>query len=264
MQDEARMRAVCERIREYHCQRAKPFDYPPAPEEQVRTTELALGFPLPAMLRMLYREVANGGNILDPDPSPYAVIHPDSVSPFVGVLGGAPYTKAPWAWDVPLTIGDLVSRSGWRLHPCISEALQSRPGSFVICLCGDKPEGFVTIQESAGMTLELDGWTGHIYAAGYWGELIDGHGREMELNCFWYVAPSLEELLEHMLDGTVSELYTHEGELTPAMLEAASCSDSPQSIWRGLVRIDLADPAGWLFEDVSGDAAHSNLPDQRA
>jgi hypothetical protein len=39
----------------------RDFEYPPATEEQVRATEEALGLPLPPMLRLLYREVANGG-----------------------------------------------------------------------------------------------------------------------------------------------------------------------------------------------------------
>jgi hypothetical protein len=37
------------------------FEFPPATEEQLRDTEMALGFPLPPMLRVLYTHVANGG-----------------------------------------------------------------------------------------------------------------------------------------------------------------------------------------------------------
>ncbi len=35
--------------------------YPPATEAQLQATEEALGFPLPSLLRALYKEVANGG-----------------------------------------------------------------------------------------------------------------------------------------------------------------------------------------------------------
>lgn len=37
------------------------FAFPPASEEQLHTTEAALGFPLPPLLRGLYAHVANGG-----------------------------------------------------------------------------------------------------------------------------------------------------------------------------------------------------------
>jgi hypothetical protein len=37
------------------------FEYPPATEVQLQATEVALGFPLPPLLRALYAQVANGG-----------------------------------------------------------------------------------------------------------------------------------------------------------------------------------------------------------
>lgn len=37
------------------------FEFPPATEDQLRTTEASLGFPIPPMLRALYARVANGG-----------------------------------------------------------------------------------------------------------------------------------------------------------------------------------------------------------
>lgn len=37
------------------------FAYPPASEDDLRATEAALGFALPALLRALYAEIANGG-----------------------------------------------------------------------------------------------------------------------------------------------------------------------------------------------------------
>lgn len=37
------------------------FEFPPATEEQVQTTEAQLGFPLPSLLKALYTHIANGG-----------------------------------------------------------------------------------------------------------------------------------------------------------------------------------------------------------
>ena len=37
------------------------FAYPPATEKHLRSTDAALGFPLPPLLRALYAQVANGG-----------------------------------------------------------------------------------------------------------------------------------------------------------------------------------------------------------
>jgi hypothetical protein len=41
--------------------RKTSFEYPPATEEQLLTTENELGFPLPPLLRALYAHLANGG-----------------------------------------------------------------------------------------------------------------------------------------------------------------------------------------------------------
>jgi hypothetical protein len=38
----------------------KQFAFPPATEEQLASTEMALGFPLPPLLRVVYAQIANG------------------------------------------------------------------------------------------------------------------------------------------------------------------------------------------------------------
>lgn len=54
-----RHRELCRRLREI-CPKGS---IPPATDEQIRVTEEAIGFPLPALLKMIYTEVANGGLI---------------------------------------------------------------------------------------------------------------------------------------------------------------------------------------------------------
>jgi hypothetical protein len=107
--NEARYRALCERIRIWHQERDIPFRYPPATEEQVRQTEAEIGVPLPPLLRLLYLEVANGGNLLS------------SHDPFFGVAGGCPST---FAVDDNATLEYGLSKSGWQLHPCMVQALE--------------------------------------------------------------------------------------------------------------------------------------------
>jgi|GEM_PF-3865027 len=77
--DEARYRALCDRIRAWHQEQGIPLEYPPATEQQVRETEAELGAPLPPLLRMIYTEVANGGNLLSP------------LHEFFGVAGGVTF-----------------------------------------------------------------------------------------------------------------------------------------------------------------------------
>ena len=108
MDDEAHCRALCERLRAYWLGHGQTFTYSPATEEQVRSTEAQLGFALPLLLRLLYREVANGGN---------GLVWYDEQFPLIGVQGGCPFPPLGWPdagpWRVGATIGELVSRSGW-------------------------------------------------------------------------------------------------------------------------------------------------------
>src|SRR5215469_9826481 len=116
MHDAERYQELCTRLRDCWSRRGGTFSYPPATEEQVVTTEAQLGFPLPPLLRLLYREVANGGN---------GLVWYDEQFPFFGAHGGYPYPKltnwsgtSPWGADG--TIGELFRRSGWQLRPCIA------------------------------------------------------------------------------------------------------------------------------------------------
>src|SRR5690349_7327589 len=94
-----------------------PLDFPPATEEQVRTTEERLGYPLPLELRRIYIEFANGGLV---------------VGPFVlyGAAGGCGANPLN-QMDGP-TIEDLASANAWQLHPQIEEALLCHLGRYVI------------------------------------------------------------------------------------------------------------------------------------
>jgi hypothetical protein len=138
IEDYAHCRALCERLRACWLGRGQTFTYPPAAEEQLRATKAQLGFSLPLLLRMLYREVANGGN---------GLVWYDEQFPLVGAQGGCPLPPLGWPdagpWRAGATIGELVSRTGWQLHPCIAEALQRHPHCYV--LCNQSPDRFVTI-----------------------------------------------------------------------------------------------------------------------
>jgi hypothetical protein len=148
-EDEARYRALCERIRAWHQERDIPFDYPPATEEQVRETKAELGVPLPLLLRMLYTEVANGGRLL---------------SPHYGVFGVGSGWPEAYTDDFDGRI-ERLSRSEWRLHPCMAQALERFPGYMVFA--DTRPEGLLMLGDQLGITsLECDLPTGRIYLTG--------------------------------------------------------------------------------------------------
>jgi len=76
----------------------------PASEAQLHATEEQLGFPPPPFLRALYSRVANGGYGLGPANDSY------------GAQGGWPTRYRA----EERTIGQLASRSGWRMHERIA------------------------------------------------------------------------------------------------------------------------------------------------
>jgi hypothetical protein len=158
--DEVRFRTLCERLRTCWVGEGMAFTYPPATEQQLRATEAQLGFSLPLLLRLLYREVANGGN---------GLVWYDEQFPLAGAQGGCPFPQLGWPdagpWRASATIGELVSRSSWQLHPCVAEALRRHPHCYV--LCDQPPDRFVTISfESPGVAV-LDPTSGHIYQLDY-------------------------------------------------------------------------------------------------
>jgi hypothetical protein len=224
MWDEQRQRDLCRRILDHCREHGIDLIYPPATDEQLQLTEDTLGFPLPSFLRMFYTEVANGGPKLG---TYYGLF---------GCVGG--YAADGYAFDdsgyaeVPRTIGRLVSRSGWRPHPCVLEALTRHPGHMV--QCEEVPDGFMTISDvGCGITVELDTKTEHLYHAGCGEEMPaeDPTQPSSFLITLEYVAASLEEWLEHWLDDTLYAASV--GYLTPEMVSAICESDS-QLVWRGV------------------------------
>jgi len=189
-----------------------------------------LGFPLPPDLRRLYAQVANGGAEVGVDPVLY------------GAAGGCPCLED---WPAERTIGQLVSRSGWRLHPHIEEMLLHFPDRYV--LADAVPEGFIRLGDLGyGNALEIDGATGRLYRVDRWAEAADERASDsadhfpVSISC---VASSLEEWIARWLDERDAPYRTwrpwlnHRGPLTADLVETAELSDS-QAVWRGLYRIE--------------------------
>ena len=200
--------------------RSKTVCYLPATEEQLGMTEERLGFPLPADLRRLYSEVANGGFHLGP------------VKVFHGAVGGcgeyANYEPGGRA------IEELVSHSGWRFHPRVEEALLRNPRYHIIV--DSAPEGFLEIGADHPYSIMLDPQTGYIYHFEYWGEIPnapDDGAMSVNLYTIDVVAPSLAVWFEQWLDQTGWRPYG--GHLAPEMIETDDLPD-PDIVWRGLYR----------------------------
>lgn len=249
--DKARYRALCGRIRAWHEEQDVPLYYPPATEEQVRETEAELGVPLPPLLHMLYTEVANGGNLLSLD------------YPFFGVGNRWPDSISD---DYGRNIGRL-SRSGWRLHPCMAQALERFPGGMV--LAGLPPEGFLTLSDQGCSTLlELDLVTGKVYLTGFGGDAPTEDPREEPgwMTTITFMASSLEDGLNAMLE---DKLYDHilaggqpSDEDFDSFIESA-CSDDARLVWRGLYRFSpgfftLKEPD---LEELDINESAFDLPD---
>ena len=258
MDDEAHCRALCERLRAYWLGHGQTFTYSPATEEQVRSTEAQLGFALPLLLRLLYREVANGGN---------GLVWYDEQFPLIGVQGGCPFPPLGWPdagpWRVGATIGELVSRSGWQLHPCVAAALHRHPHCYV--LCDQPPDRFVTLSfESPGVAV-LDPVSGHIYQLTYEGDLLLDNNQTqpvMSLQSYkWSLETWLEEWFAFLgcgsgitasagggvsrdtLPNAPAPPPVRRSELTPDLLDPA-CAADPALVWHGLYRgvATLLDP----------------------
>jgi hypothetical protein len=110
---------LVERVRTCANHHGLTFVYPPATEVQVQATESLLGFPRPPLLHLLYTEVANGGP---------GIGWPHETEASVGAAGGFSFDPR----DPSVTLGHLVSRGGWRLHPCIEGALTQYPRHYVV------------------------------------------------------------------------------------------------------------------------------------
>jgi hypothetical protein len=226
-EDEARYRALCGRIRAWHEEQDIRFDYPPATEEQVRATEAGLGVPLPPLLRMLYREAANGGNLLSEH---------DDYWPFFGVVGGCSVTF----WDDDnKTIGHTLSRSGWRLHPCMAQAMERFPGH--MALSDSRPDGFIMLSDrGCGTSLECDLLTGQIYRTGAGPDIPTEDGEYAGwMTTIQFMASSLEDCLNAMLEGTLYTRNRARGSISKQDFVSyikSSCSADPRAVWHGLYR----------------------------
>lgn len=232
----ARYLNLCERLRTCWLGKGVTFRYPPASEEQLRTAEGELGYPLPSLLRLVYSEVANGGvGLLDWE------------FPLVGVRGGCPARPVEQSddgrWLLGATIENLVSRSGWRLHPCIEDALREHPECHVVC--SECPAGFVSIMDGGSYSFELDLISGRVYGAWYYGDLpLDDNQVEPLLELHFFCS-SLEEMIEDYLARTgCSDAPAHKTPLSPgggyrelsSDLLAPKCEADSVSVWRGLYR----------------------------
>jgi hypothetical protein len=198
--------------------------YPPASERQLRQTEAELGFPLPSELRQFYAEVANGGRNLGRTD----VLH--------GAAGGCPERGVAGG----NTIGQLVWRGEWQLHPRLEEALLRHIGRSILV---DSPPGlFLRLGEEEGynMTTLLDVATGRIYLAEYSDTVQPADGPEQSLYwlCVW--APSLGAWFADWLDERTSRERTQRwpyntGKLMPDHVDTVGLPNSGV-IWRGTYR----------------------------
>lgn len=231
MDDEARYHALCERLRACWTDRGERFSHPPATEAQVRASEERLGFSLPPLLRLLYREVANGGN---------GLVWHDEEFPLVGVQGGC---RLPWlrSWQPGATIESFVSHSGWRPHPVVLEALSHHRRRYVYC--DQVPDQFVTVSIVSFADVALDPLSGRLYLIEVEGNLPLDDNQTARILSIQLYKPSLEDWLEEWLGfqgcgvKKAHDVSSHQprAELTSDLLDAPAIADSPL-VWRGLYR----------------------------
>lgn len=162
------------------------FLYPPATEEQLRETEVTLGFSLPAGLRALYAEVANGG--FGPG---YGII---------GAKGGAPHYDG-WYQDI--------------IEGYLSQPPNVRWVDFAEYPPAREMGKWFELRYEDGHENLDDDWYEHpryLIPFCYWGCTVDHQihaitGEIYTRDTFSYAlwAPSLEVWLEQWLDGTLKQ-----------------------------------------------------------
>jgi len=207
----------------------------PASEAQLHATEEQLGFPLPPFLRALYSRVANGGYGLGP------------ANDFYGAEGGWPNRYRA----EERTIGQLASRSGWRMHERIEAALMRHPGHYV--LSDESPDGFIEVADyGCAISAQVDRHTGRVYHVGPGAVIPLADGEELFLRGIEFVAPSLAEWFRRWLDPTSGSAAFEDELVMPDDVDVSGLED-PDIVWRGLYRLELesAEPEDW--EATSGD-----------
>lgn len=217
-----RYRAICERIKaRAQAQTWEPnreFSMPPATTEELRTTEEALCFSLPPMLRTLYMDVANGGDNLIPGGPGYPMVSAHSGrGPERGESGEVYVGHA--------SLDQCVSYSGWRLPRATREALRRQRGAFVRREDEEDghelPDGFVYLADmGCSVCLYFDGHTGELFFE--------------DSGCISYCAPTVEDWLERELDAPLSirAAYLPHVELHAAITEGARASNDAESAVR--------------------------------
>lgn len=218
-----------------------PVPYPPANKEQLRQTEAELGFPLPFALNRFYAEIANGGRHIGP----------------VSLLYGATDGCRRSGITGQETIGQFASRSDWRMHPAIEEALLHHLGRYV--LVDSLSKGFLLLGEIEGYndTTVLDTLTGRVYQTSYpyWFSVLPTTGGEQNISRLCLEAPSLGAWSARWLDNLTGHIPAERwpqiahGPLTDDMVETSDLPD-PEVAWRGLYRFG---PGWWQEQPVGAD-----------
>lgn len=233
--EEQRYLDICTRLREGCRALNIELTYPPATEDQLRATERELEFPIPPLLRAIYQEVANGGN---------GLIWYDEEWSLVGASGGYPLLGVDQ--DNPTTLSQHLSRSKWRLHPRIVDALRSHRHRWVYC--DEWPEGFIELAWVGPGIALLDTFTGHIYQGAEDGDpLLIAENHAIQLRFLQFYRESLEDWINDWLSfmdvaspdipQTIKEEESEQepGELTPDMVHLTDTVDE-RAIWHGLYR----------------------------
>ena len=157
--------------------RRSRFAFPPATEAQLQATEVALGFPLPPLLRMLYAQVANGGF------GPHYGLR-GAVGGFAG--NGTLLEQYQW-YRAETQVIDLAEYQGqWQ---------QVAGTQFLVLPYEVWPDRFLSLCEyGCGADIWLDDMTGCVYRVGV---MQEGHA-------ITYQAASLEDWLHQWLSSHVT------------------------------------------------------------
>jgi hypothetical protein len=160
------------------------FAYSPATEEQLRTSEAALGFPLPPLLHTLYAELANGGF------GPGAGVR--------GIIGGYGTPTPPL--DEYRTDETIVGYDSWHktharlidLTDYADQWKQDAHGEYLLLPYTVWPQRMLALCDlGCCQTACLDGTSGQMFCS--------APSENDELYLLWRLAPSLEAWLEQWL-----------------------------------------------------------------